>query len=188
MKKAVSGYRLVFGYLGIFIIFEGLVTLLPLFMCFYPGESACWMDFTIPGVAAVVLGFVLFLVNLAGRPKAHFGKNDDALLLVLLWLFAFLIGALPFYLASIPALNGGTAYLNMNFMECLFEAVSGYSATGLTVFPSFLDSPDSAQYCSHVFLFHRALMQFVGGIGLVSHRRGRLQRSIQPETLFRRRA
>jgi trk system potassium uptake protein TrkH len=165
MKKEVSGYRLVFGYLGIFIMFEGLVTLIPLFMCFYPGEWQCWLDFFIPGFGAIVLGACLYFPLIAGHPKAHFGKNDDSLLLILLWVFAFVIGAMPFYLAGIPALNGGKAGLTMTFTESFFEAVSGYTATGLTIFTSFLDS--SVQYCSHVFLFHRALMQFVGGIGLV---------------------
>jgi len=165
MKKEVSGYRLVFGYLGIFIMFEGLVTLLPLFMCFYPGETECWLDFFIPGVSAIIIGAVLWLSLIAGHEKAHFGKNDDSLLLVLLWLCAFVIGALPFYLANVPALNGGTGHFGLSFVESLFEAVSGYTATGLTVFTSFLDS--SVQYCSHVFLFYRALTEFVGGIGLV---------------------
>lgn len=165
MKKAVSGYRLVFGYLGIFLIFDGLVTLLPLFMCFYPGESACWLDFFIPGMAAIVIGFVLWITLIAGHQKAHFGKNDDSLLLILLWLTAFLVGAFPFYLANFASLNGNSSHYSMSFVECFFEAVSGYSATGLTVFTGFLDSASS--YCPHVFLFHRALMEFVGGIGLV---------------------
>lgn len=165
MKKEVSGYRLVFGYLGIFIMFEGLVTLLPLFFCFFPGEAMCWLDFFIPGMAALFIGFALWISLIAGHEKAHFGKNDDSLLLVLLWLCAFFIGAFPFFLANVPALNGGSGYLGMSFMESLFEAISGYTATGLTVFTSFLDS--GAQYCPHVFLFYRALMEFVGGIGLV---------------------
>jgi len=46
--------------------------------------------------------------------------------------------------------------------------MSGYSATGLTVLPNsvYLDSttPYAAQ---HVFLLHRAIMQFIGGVGLV---------------------
>ncbi|MCI1244420.1 MAG: hypothetical protein LKG11_00450 [Bacilli bacterium] len=165
MKKEVSGYRLVFGYLGIFIMFEGLVTLVPLFMCFYPGESSCWLDFFLPGMSAFFFGLVLWLSLIAGHPKAHFGKNDDSLLLVLLWLFAFLIGGFPFFLSQFPALNGGEVGYRMSFLESFFEAVSGYTATGLTVFTGFLDSAHS--FCPHVFLFHRALMQFVGGIGLV---------------------
>jgi trk system potassium uptake protein len=167
MKKPATGYRLIFGYLGIFVMFEGFVTLVPLVMSFYPGESLCWLDFFIPGVGAIIVGAILYFSLIAGHPKAHFGKNDDSLLLILLWLCAFVIGSLPFYLAGVPALNGGVGHWNMTFTESFFEAVSGYSATGLTVFPSFLDSPDTVQYCSHVFLFHRALMQFVGGIGLV---------------------
>jgi trk system potassium uptake protein TrkH len=184
MRKEARGYRLIFGYLGIFLMFEGLATAFPLLiLAFYPSESVCWMDFAIPAVAAVLLGALLFFSLIAGRPKAHFAKHEDSFLLVLLWLCAIVVGAFPFFLTRYPALNGGLSGYTINlfadssgnvkdgaisFGESFFESASGYCAVGLTVMPSQLFLDSTAGYlCSHVFLFHRAFMQFLGGIGLV---------------------
>jgi len=175
MKKEAKGFRLIFGYLGIFLMFEGFVTILPLaILAFYPKEWQVFWDFVIPGLAGIVLGALLFFILVAGRPKGHFARNDDALLLVLLWLCAIVLGSFPFYLTRFPALNQGLESLNldMSFSESFFEAMSGYSATGLTVLPNqvFLDAASlnlTLYPAAHVFLFHRALMQFIGGVGLV---------------------
>src|SRR5574344_917714 len=170
-KQEAKGFRLVFGYLGIFLMFEGVATLLPLFVAiFYPGECVVVLDFAIPAGIGVVVGAALFFGLIAGREKGHFARNDDALLLVLLWLTAVVLGSLPFYFTRLPLLNPwkSDVSLNMTYTEWFFEAMSGYSATGLTVLPNsvYLDSttPYAAQ---HVFLLHRAIMQFIGGVGLV---------------------
>jgi trk system potassium uptake protein TrkH len=173
-KKEVKGFRLVFGYLGIFLMFEGLITILPLaVLAFYPSEWVCYLDFLIPGLTGLLVGAVLFFAFVAGRPKGHFARNDDALLLVLLWLCGVVLGSFPFFLTRFSLLsNGAPLNLNMSYTECFFEAMSGYSATGLTVLPNqvFLDATQlslTAYPAQHVFLLHRALMQFVGGVGLV---------------------
>lgn len=75
-----------------------------------------------------------------------------------LWLTAVMLGAFPFTLAKYHC------SLDMNYAESFFEAMSGYSTTGLTVYSGFLDQ--GFEY-AHVFLFHRAMMQFIGGVGLV---------------------
>jgi trk system potassium uptake protein TrkH len=175
MKKEATGFRLIFGYLGIFLMFEGFATILPLAIIgIYQSEWMVYWDFLIPGLIGIVLGALLFFVLIAGRPKGHFARNDDALLLILLWLCAIVLGALPFYFTRFPYLNQGMESLNldMSFSESFFEAMSGYSATGLTVLPTscFLDASElglTPYPASHVFLFHRALMQFIGGVGLV---------------------
>lgn len=173
MRKTAMGNRLVFGYLGIFLMFEGFVTAIPLVMiAFYPSEYKALWDFAIPAFFGVLLGLLLFLSCIAGRPKGHFARHDDALLLVLLWISAIVLGAVPFYLTKYPVLNFGDSDMNLNMSvsDCFFESMSGYSATGLTVLPekAFLTGIDASSYASaHVFLFHRAFMQFIGGIGLV---------------------
>jgi trk system potassium uptake protein TrkH len=138
--KEATGFRLVFGYLGIFLMFEGLITLLPLFVAiFYPGEWVVALDFAIPAGIGVVLGAALFFGLIAGREKGHFARNDDALLLVLLWFAAVVLGSLPFYFTEIPliqSLEERCLNLGMTYSECFFEAMSGYSATGLTVLPN----------------------------------------------------
>ncbi|MCQ2796991.1 MAG: hypothetical protein MJ241_00830 [Bacilli bacterium] len=168
-KKTANGFRLLFGYLGLFIAVEGFLTLLPLtILAFYPAEWGCWMDFVIPAAGGIAIGLLMFFTLIAGCKKGKFGKRDDSLLLFLLWISAIILGAMPFFIDSLVGKSGQSGRLSMDFWESFFESMSGYSATGLTVYDGFLTDIPSAQYqFAHVFLFHRALMQFIGGVGLV---------------------
>ncbi len=178
--KKSSGFPLILGYLGLFLIFEGFLILVPLsVLAFYRDEWQGMLNFIIPGSGAILLGLILYFVFGFGKEKARFNKNDDALLLVLIWVFAVILGALPFYLTSFPAINFGLSEmdLGMSFTESCFESISGYATVGLTVFPSraYLGVDANGvlvDYCttypsSHLFIFHRAWLQFVGGIGLI---------------------
>ena len=182
MKKApAKGFRLIFGYLGLFLAFEGVVILFPLLtLIFYPGEWKVLLDFIIPAVFDIGIGILLYKLLVSGREKMRFKPKEDAVLLVLIWVGAILSGALPFFLSQFSWLNFGDAEasLGMSFSESFFEATSGFTTTGLTLFPqkAYLDgmisSPLGVDSCSgygyaHVFLFHRAFMQFIGGVGLV---------------------
>ena len=72
-RKETRGFAMVLGYLGLFMILIGIITTIPLFMCFYPGESECWMDFVIPAGINMVLGLLLyfcFLFNLLKKPSS----------------------------------------------------------------------------------------------------------------------
>ncbi len=163
-KTPASGARLIFGYLGVFLIFEGIVTLLPITMLiFYGQEWRAFPSFLIPGLIALAIGLGLYFPLIHNRPRSRFKKREDALLLTLVWLTAVLCGAFPFFL------GGFFGQAKMSFSEAFFESMSGYSATGFTVFPNeaFLDGPDVTGYCSHLYLFHRAVTHFFGGIGLV---------------------
>ena len=146
MKK-VSGYRLIFGYLGTFLIFIGCTCLFPLILlAFYPEEASCWLNFFIPGIVTVAAGFGLMqlLRNVKG---AKLGKHQDSVLLVLIWVLAILICSIPFVCRS-----------DMNFSQAIFETTSGFSTIGLTVFQDFN---------SHIYVFYRAVCNLVGGVGLV---------------------
>lgn len=171
--KEAKGLRLIFGYLGLFLAFEGVAMLFPLIViAYYRSEWQCIFDFIIPCISAIVIGLTLYFVLIAFRKKGKLQRYQDSLLLVLLWISAILLGSFPFYLSSFPEINFGNAdiSLGLTFTESIFEATSGFTATGTTVVPNdlFLVGVDTAVHpCSHVFLFHRAWMQFIGGIGLV---------------------
>lgn len=146
MNKKLS-YRLIFGYLGIFLIFIGLTCLLPLVLLFfYPNEGEYWINFFVPGVSAIVAGALLMLLLIKCQ-KARLGKHQDSVLLVLIWLFAINICAIPFALRA-----------DMSYTQAVFETTSGFSTIGLTVYKDF---------DCHLFVFYRSLLTLVGGVGLV---------------------
>ncbi len=168
-RKFGAGYRLIFGYLSLFVSFAGLMLLLPLIMLiFYPEEYACYKSFLIPGAISIVVGLLLSFVLMKGEEKARLGKHQDSVLLCLIWILTVLLGSLPFYLSQFfyPEIE----VIKMSFSESVFESVSGFAAAGFTVFRNLLDAEVEYglnTFSPHVYLFYRALTQFFGGIGLV---------------------
>ncbi|MDD5292811.1 MAG: potassium transporter TrkG [Candidatus Izemoplasmatales bacterium] len=147
-KKVVSGYPLLLGYLGYFLMMIGMIILIPLLtIFFYPEEAGESKSFIIPGVVAVIIGYLLSLI-LRGKETAKLDRHQDTLLIFLFWIVAIFISAFPFILSG-----------NYNFTQAIFESTSGYSTTGLTVVDVTI-SPKT-------FLLYRSLLQFFGGVGLV---------------------
>ena len=159
------GYTLIFGYLGIFLMFIGIVCLIPLIMIpFYPSEGGSFLAFLIPGLFSMFVGLGLsFLIF--RKEKAQLGKFQDAVLLVSIWLSAIIIGSVPFMFRGLVVSSTGISFdasKSMNFSDAIFESTSGYSSSGLTVFDFSHELP-----AFHLFTFYRSLLLLVGGIGLV---------------------
>ena len=152
MRKTASGSRLIFGYLGLCIGSVGFAILLPLLAGFaYPDEfKADWYCFVIPGVSAILGGAGLFML-IARRIKAPLAKHQDSILLVLIWLCAIFISAVPFLLEK---------DMNLSFTDALFETTSCYATVGLSIFKE-------SDYVHHLFVLYRSVLCFLGGIGLV---------------------
>lgn len=149
MKKTASGYRLIFGYLGLFIIFIGITMLIPLFaLIAYPEEAGDWYCFAGPSGASILAGIGLFML-IFKRDKAQLGKHQDAILLVLIWLVSIFIAATPFIIKG-----------DLSFTQSVFESTSAFGTIGLTVF-------NEACFASHTFVLYRSIICFLGGIGLV---------------------
>ena len=149
MKKTASGYRLIFGYLGLFIAFIGITMLVPLLALFaFPEEAGDWYCFAAPGGAAILVGIALFML-IFKRDKAQLGKHQDAILLVLIWLTSIFIAATPFIIKG-----------DLSFTESVFESTSAFGTIGLTIF-----KPEC--YDAHLFVLYRSIICFLGGIGLV---------------------
>jgi trk system potassium uptake protein TrkH len=102
--------------------------------------------FAVPAVASFVVGWVFRRVFTGGTP----GTAGSMIICGLGWVFASAFGALPFVIA-----------LKASYLSGYFEAMSGFTTTGITVFSGLDQLPRS-------ILFWRALTQWVGGIGILS--------------------
>jgi len=147
-KKIVSGYPLIINYLGIFAILIGFINLIPLILIPFRMEdiSDAYL-FLYPGIISILVGFIVVLL-FKGREKGKLERNQDAILVVNIWIMAILISAMPFVLTG-----------DYTFTQAVFEATSGYSTTGLTVV--------DVSVAPKALLLFRSLLQFFGGIGLV---------------------
>ena len=147
-KKIVTGYPLLFGYLGYFLMMIGFIILLPLSAIFIYGENVSEAkNFIVPGVFTIILGYFLSRL-LRNKETSKLERHQDVLLIFLVWIIAIMCSAIPFLLSG-----------NYNFTQAVFESTSGYTTTGLTVV-------DVTQ-TSKAFLLFRSLLQFFGGVGLV---------------------
>ena len=77
-------------------------------------------------------------------------KVKDSILVVnLLWLLLGVAGAMPLFI-----------YTDVSFASAFFEAISGFTTTGATVYTKIESLP-------HMILFHRSLMHWLGGLGVI---------------------
>ena len=77
-------------------------------------------------------------------------KIKESILVVnLLWILLGIAGAIPLVL-----------YTSVSFSSAFFEAISGFTTTGATVYTQIESLP-------HMILFHRSLMHWMGGLGVI---------------------
>ena len=149
MKQSLQGIKLIGYYMGIFLIMIGCIVLTPLLvLIFYPEESNNAPYFLIPGMCSILFGYVLYYLFSKRGKVTQLKKHQDALLVILVWISAIIISAVPWMMTG-----------KYNFTQAVFECTSGYTTTGLSVV-----DPGT---CPKIFLMWRSIMLFVGGIGLV---------------------
>lgn len=147
-RETAEGYQLIIGYLGYVTILIGFIVLLPLLtLLFYPEEMENAKCFIIPGVLTVLTGYLLtFFIR--GKERGRLYKNQDMIIVLFTWIITIFTGAVPFVLTG-----------QYSFTQAIFEATSGFSTTGLSVVDVTL--------APKIFLMHRGIMLFFGGIGLI---------------------
>ncbi len=135
-------------YLGLLLVILGLFMLLPLIFSLIYGES-CSLAFIISIGISVGIGLLLWRFAPAG--EGGLSRREAILIVVGGWVFASLFGTLPYVLA-------GTFH---SYVDALFEAVSGFTTTGATVFASV-----ETQFRG--ILLWRSTTQWLGGMGIIT--------------------
>jgi trk system potassium uptake protein TrkH len=131
-------------YFGQLCFVLALLTFVPLIVALVAG------DFPVSRRYGVVIAAVLALGLGLGRLPApkQLQSNEAMVITALMFLFTPLIMTWP------------TMASGLTFLEALFETVSAVTTTGLSVTATVSDKPTT-------FLFARAWMQWVGGLGIV---------------------
>jgi trk system potassium uptake protein TrkH len=117
-----------------------------LYLAFAPEPGANPAAFLLPAASACAAGAVLILATHGPRGRS-LGLREAALVVVGGWLLAFLLSAYPFH-----------ALAGLNFTQGIFEAVSGWTTTGLSVV--------DVTAVPRCLLLWRSIMQLMGGAGL----------------------
>ena len=151
MRNGFRRINCILHFVGGLLEILGLVLLFPLAVVLvYWGQMG---DGWITATAFVVSALISFSLGLVLRNKFKLEMLDTTgsmLMCALGWLFASAIGALPFVIG-----------IGANCLDSYFEAMSGFTTTGITVFSGLDNLPRS-------ILFWRSLTQWLGGIGILS--------------------
>jgi trk system potassium uptake protein TrkH len=121
--------------------------LLPLSWSLYNNEPSS-TSFAISIVTSLGLGLLLWRLMPISRGKLS--QREAIMLVGGGWILASAIGALPYQLSgALP-----------NYLDAYFEAMSGFTSTGATVFTS-IETQDQS------ILLWRSLTQWLGGMGII---------------------
>jgi trk system potassium uptake protein TrkH len=112
----------------------------------WPNERGAAAGFLLPAAGLLLLGAALWLA-FRRPPGATLTVQDGGIIVLLSWVAICLFSAWPFL-----------AVQKLTFTQSLFESVSGWTTTGLSV----LD----VTAADHVILLWRSIMQLAGGAGL----------------------
>jgi trk system potassium uptake protein TrkH len=140
-------YRIVLAFTGRVAIGLAMTMLLPLAVAAIEGEWAAAVDFLIAAGAGLSCGGLLArLMPENARPGWMHGMVASAFS----WLAVMVLAAVPY------ALSGQYA----GFLDCLFDAMSGFTTTGLVLI-------GDLDHCSYALNTWRHLITFIGGQGVV---------------------
>ena len=137
---------------GKLMIMIGLLVITPLaILPFYPQDLGYAVYFLLTGLLSILAGG---LVCVFGKRETYFSadrltaQRHSNNTVLFTWFWGIAVGAMPFFLSG-----------QLRLVQSLFESVSGWTTTGLSVM-------DVTQ-TSHIFLFYRSFMQYCGGLGFV---------------------
>ena len=137
--------KLVYKYIGKVLIAFAALMILPMIVCIINKENV--IPFFIPSLISLSLGFIFNSFKI--KNKILYAK-DGFIIVALSWIIISLIGALPLFINK-----------DASFIDSLFEAVSGLTTTGATIFKD-------VECLGKGILFWRAFMHFIGGMGVLA--------------------
>ena len=138
--------KTVFFLIGILLIVLGASMLAPYMLQIIYQEGS--HSFISASFISIFVGILFILANLEKDFKLNL--RQTFLFSSLAWIMVALFGSLPFLLST----------QNFSFSDAFFESMSGITTTGATVISDLDNSPKS-------ILLWRAIMQWLGGIGIV---------------------
>ncbi len=141
-------YRLISKILGTGLILFSAIQLFPIIISLIYNEQN-YLSFLESSLITFASGLFLYGVNYS-KDYEDLKIRDGFLLIVLLWFIFSIFASIPFVLKTNP----------LTIVNAYFEAVSGLTTTGATIFVN-LDNELKS------ILFYRALLQWVGGLGII---------------------
>ena len=135
--------------LGTLLMIFSIAQFVPGFLAYFLEEKDFVYNFITTGFLTFLMGSFLFF--LADEKNGDLRTKDGFIITIFFWTVLGFFGAVPFYLANLEGVN---------YIDSLFESISGLTTTGATVFVGLDEMPQS-------LLFYRQLLQWLGGMGII---------------------
>ena len=143
-------FQIIKRTLGWILLFEALFFLVPEITAIVYGEWDELLSFLVAMTLCVSIGIMLLIK----KPTNEFIYAKEGFVIVALsWIAMSIFGALPFWF------NG------VDFVDALFEIVSGFTTTGSTIFPT--EAYPSVEALPKSLLIWRSFSHWVGGMGVL---------------------
>ena len=141
-------FQPVINLIGLLLCTLSVFMLIPGFVDYILGDKD-WAAFLVSSFITLFVGAGLYLSSRENNPE-HLELRQAFLLTNSAWISISLFGSLPFLFSN----------LNLNFIDAFFESTSGITTTGSTIITNL-------EQVSYGILLWRALLQWLGGIGII---------------------
>ena len=111
-------------------------------------QTDSWQSYTVPILLYLIVGGSLVITN--RNIEFKISTKEAFLITVLSWLLVVVLCSVPFIYT----------HSDLSVIDALFESMSGITTTGSTIINNLDDFPKGILIC-------RALLQWIGGIGIV---------------------
>ena len=170
MNTEESKFRTVVRDVGGIQLLIGPILLIPGVVSLLYGETYSAFSFGISSVITTLFGVIAYQINKKAKSN---GQSQAMITAAAAWMVTSFFGALPFFIAAhitpvevaqsfVPAGETYTSslYNFKSFLHALFESVSSYTTTGLTMS---VHEPS----VGYGLLFYRSFAQWLGGAGMI---------------------
>lgn len=141
-------FRMIGRLLSEILAIEAILMLPALGISLYNGESASALSFLYTIIITLVIAGVIFLI--CRKSPRKFYAREGMVCVGASWLIMSLIGCLPFmFSGAIP-----------NYIDALFETVSGFTTTGASILSDVEVLPKG-------LLYWRSFTHWLGGMGVI---------------------
>ncbi len=140
-------YKSIFKLITLISLTVGAFLLLELLIAIIYKEA--WQKLAIFLLLFIGSNFSIYWWLKKRGVKLKLGIKESILSVNLLWITLGIVGAVPLIL-----------YTDVSWASAFFEAISGFTTTGATVYTNIEALP-------HFILFHRSLMHWMGGMGII---------------------
>ncbi len=128
-----------------------------MFVSLYFGDQLSY-SFLISGSIIGILGTLMIVTT--NKSRKNISKREGYLIVFIGWLFLIISGCIPYFSAYFFLPKEDLIHNKFNLINILFETVSGYTATGTTIF-------DDPQNLPKSILFWRSTTNWIGGMGII---------------------